>query len=149
MTLIISVNVPLWCSTIRLYADDILLYHSLINTIDDCIALQNDINKVIKWSKDWQLLFNFNKCEFLCITNKRTSISYIYNMDNTTIKQVSSAKYLGITINESLNWSEHISVISKKTNSVFGFLRLNLKSCPLHTCIKELCYKFLVISMLV
>jgi len=38
-------------STIILYADDVLLYRK-INTIDNCIALQNDINKLIKWSKD-------------------------------------------------------------------------------------------------
>ena len=49
-------------------------------------------------------------------------------MDNATIKQVSSAKYLGITINESLNWSEHISAISKKSSSVLDFLRRNLKN---------------------
>jgi len=83
---------------------------------------------------------------FLCITKKRTSILHIYNMDNTTIKQVSSAKYLGITINESLKWSEHISVISKKASSILGFLHRILKSCPMH--IKESCYKSLVIPIL-
>ena len=32
-------------SKIRLYADDILLY-SIINSNEDCISLQNDINKL-------------------------------------------------------------------------------------------------------
>ena len=69
--------------------DDILLYHR-INTTDDCILLQNDINELIKLSKDWQLLFNFNKSKFLGT----------YNMDSKMIKQISSAKYLGITVNK-------------------------------------------------
>ena len=34
------------------------------------ISLQSHINNLIKWSKDWQLLFNFNKCKFLQITNR-------------------------------------------------------------------------------
>ena len=35
-------------------------------------------------------------------------------MDTKSIKQVSSAKYLGITINEKLQWAEHISNITKR-----------------------------------
>ena len=51
-------------SKIKLYADDILLYRT-INLEADCTLLQKDINNLIKWSKDWQLLFNFDKYEFL------------------------------------------------------------------------------------
>jgi len=61
--------------------------------------LQNDINYLIKWR---QLLFNFNKCEFLRITNKLSPKATTYNMESNIIKQVSSVKYLGITINELL-----------------------------------------------
>ena len=132
-------------SKIKLYADDILLYRK-IETRDDQNLFQDDINRLVKWSKDWQLLFNFNKCEFLCITNKRSPLTITYRMDGTAIKQVSSVKYLGITINERLNWSEHISNISKKASSVLGFLHRNLKSSPPH--IKESCYKSLVIPIL-
>ena len=42
-------------------------------------------------------------------------------MDTKIIKQVTSAKYLGITINEKLQWAEHISNISKKANVTLGF----------------------------
>jgi len=80
---------------------------------------------------------------YVRITNKHSPIVYTYNMDSITIKQVPSAKYLGITINEKLNWSKHISIIS---SSALGFLSRNLKFCPLH--IKESCYKSLVIPIL-
>ena len=56
-------------SKIRLYADDILLYRRIISH-EDCTLLQNDIDNLMKWSKDWQLIFNLNKCKFLWITNK-------------------------------------------------------------------------------
>ena len=42
-------------SKIKLYADDILLYHT-ISSETDCTLLQNDINSLIKWSNTWQLL---------------------------------------------------------------------------------------------
>ena len=38
--------------------------------------------------------------------------------------------YLGLTINENLKWSSHITKITKTANSTVGFLRRNLKMCP-------------------
>ena len=39
-------------SKIKLYADDILLYHT-ISSVDDCTLLQKDIDSLIKWSNTW------------------------------------------------------------------------------------------------
>ena len=109
-------------SKIRLYADDILLY-SIINSNEDCISLQNDIDKLLNWSRDWQLLFNYEKCEYLRITTKFHQLRIsTYYMDINIIKEVSSVKYLGVTINSKLNWSEHIARITSKASSVLGFL---------------------------
>ena len=43
-------------------------------------------------------------------------------MDAEIIKQVTSAKYLRITITEKLQWAEHISNITKKASATLGFL---------------------------
>ena len=37
-------------SILRLFADDALLYSS-INTMNDSVILQNDIDKLVSWSK--------------------------------------------------------------------------------------------------
>ena len=47
----------------------------------------------------WQPTFNFDKCEFLYVTNKFFPIIMTYYIEDKIIKQVTSAKYLGITIN--------------------------------------------------
>ena len=65
-------------------------------------------------------------------------------MGINTIKEVSSVKYLGVTINSKLNWSEHIARITSKASSVLGFLQRNFKQCP--TNIKVSCYKSLVLE---
>ena len=67
-------------------------------------------------------------------------------MESKIIKQVSSVKYLGITINEKLQWAEHISNITKKASNTLGFLHRNLKHCPPH--IKSSCYKSLVVPVI-
>ena len=44
-----------------------------------------------------------------------------YHIDNKQIKQVTTAKYLGVTIDKNLNWSDHTSRVVSKANSVLGF----------------------------
>jgi len=132
-------------SKIRFHADDILLY-SVIHSLNDCLCLQNDINNLLCWSKKWQLYFNPSKCEHLCISNKRNLIKHPYYMDNSVIQEVASAKHLGVTIDSRLTWSDHITKVVNKANSVLGFLKYNLKYCPPE--IKASCYKSLMILIL-
>ena len=73
-------------------------------------------------------------------------ITITYYMDTEIIKQVTSAKYLGIIINEKLQWAEHISNITRKASATLGFLHRNLKNCP--PFIKNSCYKTLIVPIL-
>ena len=84
-------------STIRLYADDILMYR-VIDSVDDHYNLQRDLTSLEKWSDTWQMKFNPAKCVHLAITNKKTYIKNCYQIYCQNIKQASSTKYLGITI---------------------------------------------------
>ena len=45
----------------RLFADDARLLRKIINP-KDCKKLQNDINKIYKWSTTWEIEFNTKKC---------------------------------------------------------------------------------------
>ncbi len=38
--------------------------------------LQDDIDKLVKWSEKWQMLFNFGKCKCLHIGPGNTSMNY-------------------------------------------------------------------------
>ena len=62
------------------------------------------------------------------------------------LEHVRSAKYLGLTITDDLEWGQHISEISCKATKTLGFLRRNLALAPRHT--KEVAYKTLVRSQL-
>ena len=61
------------------------------------------------------------------------------------LEQVQSAKYLGLTITDDLDWDQHISEISAKATKTMGFLRRNLAFAPRHTRhTREVAYKTLV-----
>ena len=55
---------------------------------------------------------------------------------------IQSAKYLGITITDNMDWGQHVSEISSKATKTLGFLRRNLAFAPRST--KEVAYKTLV-----
>ena len=50
-------------STMRLYADDTLIYRN-IHSEDDVSVLQSDLNTVLKWAEDWQMIFNPQRLNF-------------------------------------------------------------------------------------
>ena len=90
-----------------MYADDTLVYN-VINSIDDCIQLQNDLVLLERWANIWQMEFNPSKCEFLAVTNKKSTPSFTYHINEVPIKAVQHAKYLGVTIDSKLTWKEHM-----------------------------------------
>ena len=69
-------------------------------------------------------------------------IIYGYTLHQQTLENVQSAKYLGITITENMDWGQHISDISSKATKTLGFFRRNLAFAPRST--KEVAYKSLV-----
>ena len=58
------------------------------------------------------------------------------------METVPSVKYLGVTINQEINWGEHVSSVCAKANKTIGFLRRNLKISD--SSIKEKAYKVYV-----
>ena len=69
-----------------------------------------------------------------------------YVLHGHTLENVSSAKYLGLTINNTVSWDDLISNTCSKANRALGFLRRNLKIGASN--IKEKAYKVFVRSPL-
>jgi len=92
---------------VKLYADDVLLY-ATINCYTDCVALQNDLKLLQKWAVDWEIQFNFTKCEFLRVTKRKNPILATYTIGGSVIQEASYVKYLGVTIDSQLSWNDHI-----------------------------------------
>ena len=50
-------------SSVRLFADDCVLYRNIKSPID-CQILQDDLNSLAQWETDWQMKFNVAKMSF-------------------------------------------------------------------------------------
>ena len=113
-------------STVRLFADDCLLYRSIRN-MDDHLALERDLQQLKKWTKAWGMRFNAKKCYILSINQKS---AYFCQLDGHILHHVPHNPYLGVTLSDDMKWNSHINKICKKANSTLGFLKRNLKHCP-------------------
>ena len=116
-------------STVKLFADDTLLYGVVVED-SDCDNLQDDLNKLEIRQNKWQMEFNPFKCNIICISNKQSPPQRTYTFCGSKLEQVDSASYLGITVNSKLKWSEHISSISSKASRSLGLIKRNLWNCP-------------------
>jgi hypothetical protein len=128
-------------SKVRLFADDTIIYLTIANE-DDASTLQEDLNKLGQWENEWCMKFHPDKCNVLRVTNKTKKTEANYHLHGHTLELVTSAKYLGLTITNKLQWDQHINNITAKANKTLGFLRRNLKIPSIR--IKEQAYQTLV-----
>ena len=129
-------------TSIRLFADDSLLYRQ-IHTKADQDILQTDLNTLQTWETENKMEFHPHKCQVIQITNKtKHKLNQTYNIHNIPLQPTKAAKYLGVTIDNKLNFNTHISEITRKANSTLSFVSRNFHKCPPRT--KEHCIKALV-----
>ena len=73
-----------------LVAYDSLVYISISSTADS-LALQEDLDIPHKWSNEWQVKFNIDKCHTMRITLRRNTINTGYHLGGSTL-------FRGVTI---------------------------------------------------
>ena len=126
-------------STVRLFADDCLIYRE-INSEDDANTLQEDLNTIYNWSQQWLMNFNVDKCYFMSVTlTRKHKQVYEYSMGGKSLTRTSINPYLGVEIDSSLNWTRQVDKVCGKANKILGLLRRNLHHVPQN--IKDHSYK--------
>ena len=122
-------NVILSGTYIRLFADDCLIYRD-ISSLDDQVILQRDRVALQGWAERWGMRFNPSKCNILHIHRGDRHLTYLYDFCGCVLQVVSTAKYLGVTISDNLEWHDQVSKVAKKANTSLYFIYRNLKHCP-------------------
>ena len=118
--------------TLRLFADDALLYHKITHN-DDTLALQHDLDKLGLWADRWQMLFNPFKCYKMSVFRSRSPVVKDYTLYNQTLVAVQQHPYLGVLLSSDLRWNSHVDKIAKKGNSSLAFVKRNLYACSEET----------------
>ena len=111
-------------SHIKLFADDL----KICNTVDisnPTATLQLSLDQLVKWSVEWQLPININKCSVISINRsgtQKTRTARDYYLDGTPLAKSTSVIDLGIEINSDLSFQSHIGSIVSKARQRVGIL---------------------------
>ena len=79
-------------STVRLFADDCLIYRP-IHTPADHHILQNDLQKLSAWAEKWKMTFNVCKCCIMQLSKHHHKSEFPYSMSEQDVKIVEQQPY--------------------------------------------------------
>ena len=128
-------------STVKLFADDSVVYRQ-IQRVEDHSILQQDLFNLEQWASLWQINFAPSKCYTLSVTLKKEPSLFTYSLCKSILEGVKFQKYLGVHITSSLSWAKQCEAVKKKANRVLGVLQRSLSSCS--ESVKERAYVGLV-----
>ena len=134
---------------INLFADDTSLFHTH-NNFESLIKETNqELIRISTWLATNKLILNISKTNYIIFTSKGKSynknVSNI-KIDGNNIQQVNKTKFLGIIIEEHLNWSMHISHLCNIIARNVGILQKLRYFIP--TYVLKILYHSLVLSHL-
>ena len=128
-------------STIRLFADDCVIYRKIINNAD-IEKLQKDLERLGEWTVENAMKINPSKSKGIRFTRARVKDPPKYSLMETLIPEASSCKYLGIILRSDLSWADRINYAVKKVWKSLHFTMRILKKGNSNT--KSLAYTSLV-----
>ena len=75
------------------------------------------------WGSTWGMKFNAKKCNIMRVSRSRKPLQHFYSLGSEILQEVSDAKYLGIQIDNKLDWNKHISTVAARGQSKLAFLK--------------------------
>ena len=125
LIMINDITVPDSNVRISLFADDIALWISGKNT-EYCIkTLQNTLDVIHSWTKQWGFNISIVKSKAMIFANNQPKKEVTkFKLEGNIIEYVEKFKFLGLIFDSQLNWSHHINYIYDSC-----IKRINLLRC--------------------
>ena len=99
---------------LKLYADDTVLYQPGVNCLEASTKLQTSVNLFKEWCDANALTINASKTKVMAFasrSNVKKCRDVDLRIDDVKLKLVPYFKYLGITLDSTLNFSKHITSV--------------------------------------
>ena len=110
-----------------LYADDTQIFSSAKDSVELIFNLNNDLNKISQWLTSNKLQHHSTKTKLMYVGSKhnlhKINDDFPVMLNGKRIPRVHSISCLGVTLDETLSWDEHIETICKKVGAGVGTLK--------------------------
>ena len=126
-----------------LFADDTILFISGTGLTQIEEMLNLELREISLWLKVNKLSFNVKKTHYMLFTNKRSyKPSICVNIDGHPTDEVQYTRFLGIYMDNKLNWKKHIAYISGKVSRGIGII-LKARKVLNSDALKSLYFSFM------
>ena len=116
-------------SDTKLFVDDTKIF-TRSDISENRKQLQEDLDNLHIWSKDWQLRFHPEKCCVMRLGQKDEETNYtMKGIDENgeektyTLKESKEEKDLGVIVDNELDFKKHIATVTAKANRTVGIIR--------------------------
>ena len=110
-------------NTVLKFADDTKLF-GVVQERSQHEQLQSDLSAVVRWSRNWQMDFNVEKCKVLHFG--RGIARFDYSMDDKFLKEVSVERDLGVLIADDLKVAGNCRAAYNKANRALGMIKRSI-----------------------
>ena len=97
-----------------LHADDLALWTKAEQVTTAAIRMQEAMNLISEWAKEWLVMINRTKTEATCFSLSPKREEFILKINGQEIHQQDTPTYLGVKLDRKLTWSPHISTMRSK-----------------------------------
>ncbi|GFS27589.1 RNA-directed DNA polymerase from mobile element jockey [Elysia marginata] len=98
-----------------LHADDFAIWSSADYASTAKVRIQEIMNNVFKWIKDWVLSINPNKTVATKFSLRIKKRDVTLTVDDQPVPTEEATTFFGVTLEERLMWKLHIRKINQKT----------------------------------
>ena len=96
------------------FADDTTLYYADKNLDVLKCCVEHDLNIILDWFRANSLTLNVQKTNYLLFALDTRKHAVYLNVDNVTIQPSSKTKFLGVIVDDRLEWSQHVKNVLTK-----------------------------------
>ena len=131
-----------------LFADDTNIFYShkdpnFLNTI-----VNTELDKLSSWFQANRLSINVKKSNFVIFKSaqNRQNLDFSFFIDNNQIDRVEEVVFLGVILDQNLNWKSHIHNVARKISKSLGIIfkaSFCLNEASLRTLYFSLVYPYL------
>ena len=92
-----------------MFADDTNILFSHKNLPELIATLNSELSNISSWFKCNKLSLNINKTNYMHFQTAHLNPEFQYNVkiDDLSLEQKDSTKFLGVTIDKNLSWNQH------------------------------------------
>ena len=108
--------------TFILFADDTNVFCAGDNKLELECMLNRELAKLCKWFAVNKLSLNLSKTSYMLFRNRPPDVDFNVFIEHERINRVHVTKFLGIYIDDKLNWKYHINTVRSKLSKVAAII---------------------------